>query len=89
MALANPLPEARASQASRKWRKWQEFGSQNHSALPVAIGAFAQNLVDNWATSWYGYQRSGAIQIEFACSNKLRHLGPSFGLVLSEGMPGI
>jgi len=45
--------------------------------------------VDNWATSWYGYQRSGAIQIEFACSNKLRHLGPGFGLVVSEGMPGI
>jgi hypothetical protein len=57
--------------------------------LTVVVGAFAQNLVDNWATNWYGYQRSGAIQIEFACSNKLRHLGPGFGLVLSEGMPGI
>ncbi len=52
-------------------------------------GTLAKKLVEKLLVSWYGYPRSGAIQIEFACSIKPRHLGPNFGLVVPEGMPGI
>jgi hypothetical protein len=53
------------------------------------MGRLAKKLVEKPHFNWYGYPRSGVIQIEFARSNKSRHLGPNFGLVVPEGMPGV